>query len=87
MRHVGGSSSQVEEERMNTNWAKNPSRKTKMVAGASLAGAAAIVLGGIAAFGLVGLFIGPVILAVLMAVWREWLGFPHPHIQVPARVK
>jgi predicted PurR-regulated permease PerM len=31
------------------------------------------VLGGIAAFGLVGLFIGPVILAVLMAVWREWL--------------
>jgi predicted PurR-regulated permease PerM len=45
------------------------------------------VLGGIAAFGLVGLFIGPVILAVLMAVWREWLGIPHPHIQVPARVK
>jgi predicted PurR-regulated permease PerM len=32
------------------------------------------VLGGLAAFGLVGLFIGPVILAVLMAVWREWLG-------------
>jgi predicted PurR-regulated permease PerM len=31
------------------------------------------VLGGIAAFGLVGLFIGPVILAMLMAVWREWL--------------
>lgn len=32
------------------------------------------VLGGLAQFGLVGLFIGPVILAVLMAVWREWLG-------------
>jgi predicted PurR-regulated permease PerM len=31
------------------------------------------VLGGLVAFGLVGLFIGPVILAVLMAVWREWL--------------
>lgn len=31
------------------------------------------VLGGLAAFGLVGLFIGPVILAVIMAVWREWL--------------
>jgi predicted PurR-regulated permease PerM len=31
------------------------------------------VLGGLAAFGLVGLFIGPVILAVLIAVWREWL--------------
>jgi predicted PurR-regulated permease PerM len=32
------------------------------------------VLGGVAAFGLVGLFIGPVVLAVMMAVWREWLG-------------
>jgi predicted PurR-regulated permease PerM len=31
------------------------------------------VLGGAAAFGLIGLFVGPVILAVLMAVWREWL--------------
>lgn len=31
------------------------------------------VLGGLAAFGLVGLFIGPVILAILLAVWREWL--------------
>jgi predicted PurR-regulated permease PerM len=31
------------------------------------------VLGGLAAFGLVGLFLGPVILAVIMAVWREWL--------------
>lgn len=31
------------------------------------------VLGGLTAFGLVGLFLGPVILAVLMAVWREWL--------------
>ncbi|MCU0759382.1 MAG: AI-2E family transporter [Steroidobacteraceae bacterium] len=31
------------------------------------------VLGGLTAFGLVGLFIGPVILAVLVAVWREWL--------------
>lgn len=40
------------------------------------------VLGGIAAFGLVGLFVGPVILAVLMAVWREWLGIPHPQPHV-----
>jgi predicted PurR-regulated permease PerM len=30
------------------------------------------VLGGLAAFGLVGLFIGPVVLAVILAVWREW---------------
>jgi predicted PurR-regulated permease PerM len=27
----------------------------------------------LAAFGLVGLFIGPVILAVMMAIWREWI--------------
>lgn len=31
------------------------------------------VLGGVIAFGLVGLFIGPVVLAVSLAVWREWL--------------
>jgi len=31
------------------------------------------VLGGVASFGLVGLFIGPVILAVILAIWREWL--------------
>ncbi|MFO7277022.1 MAG: AI-2E family transporter [Pseudomonadota bacterium] len=31
------------------------------------------VLGGLGAFGLVGLFVGPVILAVLVAIWREWL--------------
>jgi predicted PurR-regulated permease PerM len=30
------------------------------------------VLGGLAAFGLIGLFVGPVILAVLHALWREW---------------
>lgn len=31
------------------------------------------VLGGLASFGLVGVFIGPVILAVLLAIWKEWL--------------
>lgn len=31
------------------------------------------VLGGVLAFGLVGLFIGPVLLAVTLAIWREWL--------------
>ncbi len=34
------------------------------------------VLGGLAAFGAVGLFIGPVVLAVMLAVWREWLEGP-----------
>ena len=31
------------------------------------------VLGGLAAFGFIGLFLGPVILAMTLAVWREWL--------------
>lgn len=31
------------------------------------------VLGGVLAFGLVGLFIGPVLLAVSLAIWQEWL--------------
>ncbi len=31
------------------------------------------VLGGLAAFGLIGLFLGPVVLSVCLAVWREWL--------------
>ena len=31
------------------------------------------VLGGLRAFGLVGLFAGPMVLAVLLAVWRQWL--------------
>lgn len=31
------------------------------------------VLGGLSAFGAVGLFLGPVILAVLLAVWRAWV--------------
>jgi predicted PurR-regulated permease PerM len=31
------------------------------------------VLGGLVAFGPVGLFLGPVVLAVLIGVWQEWL--------------
>jgi Ca2+-transporting ATPase len=31
------------------------------------------VFGGLSAFGIVGLFIGPVILSVLLSVWRAWL--------------
>jgi len=31
------------------------------------------VLGGLAAFGLVGMFVGPIVMAVLLAVWREWV--------------
>ena len=38
------------------------------------------VLGGLASFGMIGLFIGPVILAVLLAIWREWL---HEQVNEP----
>jgi predicted PurR-regulated permease PerM len=31
------------------------------------------VLGGLQAFGLIGLFLGPVVLAIALAIWREWL--------------
>ncbi len=31
------------------------------------------VLGGLTAFGFVGLFIGPVVLAIGLAIWREWI--------------
>jgi predicted PurR-regulated permease PerM len=41
------------------------------------------VLGGLAAFGLVGLFVGPVILAVLLAIWREWLHENPPPARAP----
>jgi predicted PurR-regulated permease PerM len=32
------------------------------------------ILGGLQSFGLVGLFVGPVIMAAALAVWREWMG-------------
>lgn len=35
------------------------------------------VLGGIECFGLLGLFLGPVILSVMVAIWEEWLAHVH----------
>ena len=40
------------------------------------------VLGGIGAFGLVGIFIGPIVIAILLAVWREWLEEQAAPVQV-----
>ena len=31
------------------------------------------ILGGLQSFGLVGLFVGPVIMAAVLTIWREWL--------------
>ncbi|MBR1187403.1 AI-2E family transporter [Bradyrhizobium sp. AUGA SZCCT0160] len=36
------------------------------------------IFGGLAAFGLFGLFLGPVIMAALLTVWREWIFRPVP---------
>ena len=36
------------------------------------------VMGGLLAFGLIGLFLGPLILSVLLAIWREWLAEDRP---------
>jgi predicted PurR-regulated permease PerM len=32
------------------------------------------IFGGLQVFGLIGLFVGPVIMAALLTIWREWLG-------------
>jgi predicted PurR-regulated permease PerM len=32
------------------------------------------ILGGLQSFGLLGLFLGPMIMAAVLAVWREWVG-------------
>jgi predicted PurR-regulated permease PerM len=34
------------------------------------------IFGGLAAFGLIGLFLGPAIMAALLTVWREWIFRP-----------
>lgn len=45
------------------------------------------VIGGLAAFGLIGMFLGPVVVAVLLAVWREWLEEQGPASLETRRVK
>ena len=32
------------------------------------------ILGGVETWGLVGLFVGPALLAALILLWREWVG-------------
>jgi predicted PurR-regulated permease PerM len=36
------------------------------------------VLGGLLAFGLIELFLSPLILAVLLSIWREWVSDDGP---------
>jgi predicted PurR-regulated permease PerM len=32
------------------------------------------IFGGMETFGLLGLFLGPTLMAVLMSIWRDWIG-------------
>lgn len=41
------------------------------------------ILGGVGAWGLLGLFLGPAILAALMLIWREWVGAKEGPINPP----
>jgi predicted PurR-regulated permease PerM len=34
------------------------------------------IFGGLASFGLLGLFLGPVVMAALLTIWREWVMSP-----------
>ena len=34
------------------------------------------ILGGIESFGLVGIFIGPALMAALVSLWRSWVALP-----------
>lgn len=36
------------------------------------------IFGGLQTFGLIGLVLGPIIIATLWSAWREWLGTPEP---------
>jgi len=36
------------------------------------------ILGGISSFGLVGLFVGPALMAALLSIWRSWVAEPPP---------
>jgi predicted PurR-regulated permease PerM len=41
------------------------------------------IVGGLETFGLVGLFLGPVIMAALLTIWREWVPAPTPEAVSP----
>jgi predicted PurR-regulated permease PerM len=43
------------------------------------------VFGGLQVFGLIGLFLGPVIMASLLTIWREWVMGVDDSEKAPAR--
>lgn len=42
------------------------------------------ILGGVEAFGLLGLFVGPAIMAALILLWREWTGNAQDGVEMPS---
>ncbi len=42
------------------------------------------ILGGVETFGLLGLFVGPAIMAALILLWREWTGHGHENAEMPS---
>ncbi len=42
------------------------------------------ILGGVEVFGLLGLFVGPAIMAALILLWREWTGPAHDDAEMPS---
>jgi predicted PurR-regulated permease PerM len=38
------------------------------------------ILGGVESFGIIGLFIGPVVMSVVMQLWRDWVDDPGSRI-------
>ena len=43
------------------------------------------LLGGLETLGFIGLFLGPAIMAALIALWRDWTGSPEPVAQKQRR--
>ena len=41
------------------------------------------LVGGVTTMGLVGLFVGPVLMALLVGIWREWVLSLHPAGETP----
>jgi predicted PurR-regulated permease PerM len=39
------------------------------------------ILGGLETFGIVGLFLGPAVMAAVISLWRDWTGMPSPEDQ------
>lgn len=44
------------------------------------------ILGGVEMFGLLGLFVGPAIMAALILLWREWTEPAHHDVEMPSRM-